>query len=106
MRRGLSPKSATTCPETEPARTSATHLASLWQNGIANAGADSDALVGKLRERNAAGVHFSGRGLREHGAGLAVKVLPWLDQQWAEPLNTHGVKRYYCLLRLLMIESI
>jgi hypothetical protein len=61
--------------------------ASLWQDGVGNAGPDSDALVGKLRERNGAGVHFSGRRLREHGAGWAVKVLPWLDQQWAEPLS-------------------
>jgi hypothetical protein len=58
--------------------------ASLWQDGIALAGPDSDALKGNLRERGGAGVHFSGQGLREHGARWAAKVLPWLDQ----PLST------------------
>jgi hypothetical protein len=59
--------------------------ASLWQDGIAHAGPDSDALKGRLRERDGAGVHFSGQGLREHGERWASKVLPWLDQLCAEP---------------------
>jgi Carbohydrate esterase, sialic acid-specific acetylesterase len=53
--------------------------ASLWKDGIALEGPDSDALKGKLRERDGKGVHFSGAGLREHGASWAAKVLPWLD---------------------------
>lgn len=41
--------------------------ASLWQDGIAWEGPDSDALQGDLRERNGQGVHFSAKGLRVHG---------------------------------------
>ena len=64
--------------------------ASLWKDGIALAGPDSDALKGELRERNGQGVHFSGQGLREHGAKWAEKVVPWLDQQWTAPRRAHG----------------
>ena len=46
---------------------------------------DSDALKGKLHERDGKGVHFSGEGLRAHGAKWAEKVLSWLSRQWAEP---------------------
>lgn len=53
--------------------------ASLWKDGLALAGPDSDALKGDLRERNGQGVHFSGKGLREHGAKWAEKIIPWLD---------------------------
>lgn len=55
--------------------------ASLWQDGIANAGPDSDALKGPMRERNGQGVHFSGPGLRALSASWADKILPWLEQQ-------------------------
>ncbi len=55
--------------------------ASLWKDGIAFEGPDSDALKGDLRERNGQGVHFSGKGLREHGAKWAEKIVPWLEQQ-------------------------
>ena len=56
-------------------------MASLWKDGLAFEGPDSDALKGKLRERNGKGVHFSGEGLRVHGAKWAEKVLPWLAKQ-------------------------
>lgn len=59
-----------------------TAQASLWKDGIALEGPDSDALKGKLRERNGQGVHFSGEGLREHGTRWAEKVLPWLKAHW------------------------
>jgi hypothetical protein len=62
--------------------------ASLWKDGIALEGPDSDALKGSLRERQGQGVHFSGPGLREHGAKWAEKVIPWLDRQWTEPRAT------------------
>lgn len=55
--------------------------ASLWQGGVALEGPDSDALKGDLRERNGQGVHFSGAGLREHGARWAAQIIPWLEQQ-------------------------
>lgn len=53
--------------------------ASLWQDGIALEGPDSDSLKGQLRERNGQGVHFSGQGLRQHGKMWAEKVLAWLE---------------------------
>ncbi len=57
--------------------------ASLWKDGIALAGPDSDALKGDLRENGGKGVHFSGPGLREHAARWVEKVAPWLEQQQA-----------------------
>ena len=53
----------------------------LWDNGIALEGPDSDALKGDLREGNGKGVHFSGNGLRVHGARWADKVGAWLEKQ-------------------------
>ena len=50
---------------------------SLWDDGIALEGPDTDALRGDLRD----GVHFSGKGLREHGARWVEKVAPWLEKQ-------------------------
>ncbi len=64
--------------------------ASLWKDGIALEGPDSDALKGKLRERKGQGVHFSGEGLRVHGAKWAEKVLPWLDAQWSAPRKANN----------------
>jgi hypothetical protein len=55
--------------------------ASLWKDGLALEGPDSDALKGNLRERNGQGVHFSGQGLREHAARWVEKVAPWLETQ-------------------------
>ncbi len=54
---------------------------SLWRDGVAHEGPDSDALKGTLRERNGQGVHFSGPGLREHGAKWAEKIIPWISAQ-------------------------
>jgi hypothetical protein len=64
--------------------------ASLWRDGIALEGPDSDALKGALRERDGKGVHFSGPGLRMHGVKWAEKVLPWLQRQWTEPRAADG----------------
>lgn len=55
--------------------------ASLWKKGIALEGPDSDALTKEWREANGQGVHFSGRGLREHAARWLDKITPWLEQQ-------------------------
>ena len=57
--------------------------ASLWKSGLALEGPDSDALTGHLREGGGRGVHFSGEGLRVHGAKWAEKVSPWLERQLA-----------------------
>ena len=64
--------------------------ASLASDGIALEGPDSDALKGELRERGGQGVHFSGKGLREHGAKWAEKVIPWIERQWTEPRSADG----------------
>jgi len=50
---------------------------SLWDDGVALEGPDSDTLKDDLRD----GVHFSGKGLREHGARWAEKVASWLEKQ-------------------------
>jgi len=55
--------------------------ASLWKDGIALQGPDSDAIKGKLRERDGQGVHFSDEGLRAHGMEWANKLAPWLQSR-------------------------
>jgi hypothetical protein len=55
----------------------------LWDAGIALPGPDTDTLTGDLREKNGQGVHFSGKGLREHGRLWAEKVGPWVEHQLA-----------------------
>lgn len=57
--------------------------ASLWKDGLALQGPDSDALKGPLRERNGQGVHFSGPGLRLHGQKWAERVGAWIEAQIA-----------------------
>lgn len=64
--------------------------ASLARDGIAFAGPDSDVLKGDLRERNGQGVHFSGKGQREHAAKWAEVILPWLERQWTEARMVAG----------------
>jgi hypothetical protein len=55
--------------------------ASLWRDGVALEGPDSDALKGPLREGGGKGVHFSGAGLKEHGKRWAEKVAPWVERR-------------------------
>ena len=55
--------------------------ASLWRDGVALEGPDSDALKGNLRDAGGQGVHFSGEGLRAHAAVWAERILPWLQAQ-------------------------
>jgi hypothetical protein len=55
--------------------------ASLWKDGVALEGPDTDALKGGLRDNGGKGVHFSGPGLREHAARWAQKIGPWLQRQ-------------------------
>jgi len=55
----------------------------VWKSGAALEGPDSDAMSGDLRDNGGKGVHFSGKGLREHGKRWAEKVAPWLEQQLA-----------------------
>ena len=63
---------------------------SLWNEGVALRGPDSDALKGKLRERDGQGVHFSGAGLRAHAAKWAEAVLPWIEAEWTAPKRGDG----------------
>ena len=56
---------------------------SLWKDGVAFEGPDSDALKGAFRDSGGKGVHFSGPGLREHAARWVDKVAPWLEAQLA-----------------------
>jgi hypothetical protein len=58
--------------------------ASLWHDGIALEGPDSDSLKGDLRENNGQGVHFSSQGLKAHGEEWAKKVAPWLTSELAK----------------------
>jgi hypothetical protein len=61
--------------------------AALWKSGAALQGPDTDALTGDLRDNAGRGVHFSGKGLREHAARWTEQVAPWLDKQLAQPAN-------------------
>src|SRR5262249_13219057 len=54
--------------------------ASLWKDGVALEGPDTDRLTGAWRESGGRGVHFSGPGLREHAARWVEKVAPWLER--------------------------
>ncbi|WP_052573524.1 sialate O-acetylesterase [Haloferula sp. BvORR071] len=55
--------------------------ASLWKDGIALEGPDTDSLKGSLRENNGKGVHFSSEGLHQHASLWEQKISPWLEQQ-------------------------
>jgi hypothetical protein len=80
--------------------------AALWKEGIALEGPDSDALKGRFRARNGQDVHFSGEGLREHGARWAGKVLPWLQQQWSKPRTANGGTEWSDFLQLPECHSL
>lgn len=54
---------------------------SLWKDGVAFEGPDTDTLKGALRDNGGKGVHFSGPGLREHAAKWFEKVAPWIERQ-------------------------
>jgi hypothetical protein len=53
--------------------------ASLWKDGAALEGPDTDALTGENRQNNGQGVHFSAQGLKAHGELWAEKVGAYLD---------------------------
>ncbi len=53
----------------------------LWDTKVALDGPDTDAIKGEFREKNGKGIHFSGKGLREHGARWAEKVGAWLEKR-------------------------
>lgn len=55
--------------------------ASLWADGVALEGPDTDQLKSEFRDEGGRGVHFSGAGLREHAARWVEKVAPWLERR-------------------------
>jgi len=55
--------------------------ASLWKDGIAFEGPDTDKLTGDFRDTGGKGIHLSGTGLQEHAKLWAKKVSPWLEKQ-------------------------
>jgi hypothetical protein len=55
--------------------------ASLWKDGIALEGPDTDTLTGANRQDGGTGVHMSGKGLQAHGAMWAEKVGQWISQR-------------------------
>ncbi|MDZ4288554.1 MAG: sialate O-acetylesterase, partial [Prosthecobacter sp.] len=62
-----------------------------WESGAAREGPDSDSLTGDLRERGGQGIHFSGKGLREHARLWVETVAPWLEGQLA---GKHLIRSY------------
>lgn len=55
--------------------------ASLWADGTALQGPDTDTLKGHYREQGGRGVHLSDAGLQEHAKLWSACLLPWLQQQ-------------------------
>jgi hypothetical protein len=53
---------------------------SLWRNGIALEGPDTDSLGSEYRQNHGTGVHFSDAGLKAHGALWAQAVERYLDR--------------------------
>jgi hypothetical protein len=56
--------------------------ASLWKDGIALEGPDTDSLTGDNRQNGGAGVHLSAKGLQAHGQMWAEKVAQWISLRW------------------------
>jgi hypothetical protein len=52
---------------------------SLWRDGVALEGVDSDSIRGELREKQGQGVHFTGAGLRRHADLWMERIAPWLE---------------------------
>jgi hypothetical protein len=64
-------------PSSEPIRAA---QRSLWREGLALEGPDTDTLTGTYRQNGGTGVHFSDAGLKAHGLLWAEKVEIYLDQ--------------------------
>lgn len=63
----------------------------LWNNNTALEGPDSDKLGSEYRDGNGKGVHFNGKGQREHAVRWVQKVAPWLEKQLAIPPQTSTI---------------
>ncbi len=53
---------------------------SLWRDGVALEGPDTDTLTGDNRQNQGSGVHFSDKGLKAHGEMWATQVGAYLDR--------------------------
>lgn len=53
---------------------------SLWKNGLALQGPDSDLLLGEMRQNGGKGIHMSAKGLVAHGRMWAERVWLYLDK--------------------------
>ncbi len=62
---------------------------SVWDDGLALPGPDTDTLTGMMREKNGTGIHFSAQGLQAHASLWIVKISPWLEQQLGEVQKTN-----------------
>jgi eukaryotic-like serine/threonine-protein kinase len=56
----------------------------VWDLGLAFPGPDTDTLMGENRDNGGRGIHFSGKGLRAHGAAWAKKIRSYLDKILSE----------------------
>ncbi len=54
---------------------------SVWDDGVALPGPDTDALTGDMRDKGGKGIHLSAKGLKVHAQLWVEKVGPWLDRQ-------------------------
>ncbi len=67
-----------------PADTSSPEIrgaqASLWKDGLALEGPDTDTLTGENRQNGGTGVHMSAKGLQAHGGMWAEKVGQWISR--------------------------
>jgi len=52
----------------------------MWDKGVAYPGPDTDTLVGKDRDFDGQGIHFSPQGLKKHGEMWAEKVAPYVEK--------------------------
>lgn len=68
--------------------------AALWKEKGVFQGPDTDRLTGDLRDGKGRGVHFSGKGLREHGRLWARAVGVWMEGHWkGRPSSWRGEER-------------
>jgi hypothetical protein len=63
----------TSCPPIREAQRS------LWQDGVALEGPDTDTLTAKYRQNNGKGTHMNDLGLKTHGQMWAERVELYLD---------------------------
>jgi len=66
--------------------------ASLWRDGVALEGPDTDSLTGDYRQNGGAGVHMSAKGLEAHGKMWAVNAARYIDRVLGIELSVKSAK--------------